>query len=182
MACQEAARCILSSPNYATFEEIGSVETDADDVPFDGRAEREALYDILQDTSCDYTERLARIYRQYSIDAKADDSWLEIIDSLEYLDADHKALFLQYSSSLRPDGADESLERFLAYLIYRHCTEAFDAEDFADRLAFCLFCERLLASLIATAQAESIEDVSRLASIISEEIEYSDDNTSALTY
>ena len=68
----------------------------------------------------------------------------------------------------------------MAYLIYRHCTEAVDEEDFAARLSFCLFCERLLASLIYTEKAETLQDVATLARIISEEIEYSDENTQAL--
>ena len=75
---------------------------------------------------------------------------------------------------------DAYLERFLAYVIYRHCTEAVDEEDFCDRLAFCLFCERLLASLICAENARSMQEVVVLASVISEEIEYSEDNTFAL--
>ncbi len=180
MSCREAAKCILSSPDYAVLEEVGSVDSEADGIVFDGRAERGALYVMLQDAACDYKTRLANICRKYSIDVGEDSRWLKILDSLEYLDADHKALFMNYSVQCRPDGMDEYLERFLAYLVYRHCTEAFDEDDFSDRLAFCLFCERLLASLIATERAEAIEDIARLASIISEEIEYSDDNTSAL--
>lgn len=182
MSCREAARLILSSPDYTILEEVGSVDADADEVEFDGRAERSALYAMLQDTAHDYTTRLANIYRKYSIDAGEDSRWLEILDSLEYLDTDHKALFMNYSAQRRPDGTDEYLERFLAHLVYRHCTEAFDEDDFSDRLAFCLFCERLLASLIVSERAETIEGIARLASIISEEIEYSDDNTSALMY
>jgi hypothetical protein len=68
----------------------------------------------------------------------------------------------------------------LAYLIYRHCTEAVDEEDFCTRLSFCLFCERLLASLICAQGATTLQEVATLASILSEEIEYSDDNTWAL--
>jgi hypothetical protein len=77
---------------------------------------------------------------------------------------------------------DAYLERFLAYFIYRHCTEAFDEEDFGCRLSFCLFCERLFASLICSQKAENLGEIAALASMISEEIEYSDENTDALTY
>jgi hypothetical protein len=87
---------------------------------------------------------------------------------------------MTYSSSRRPDGMDTYLERFLAYLVYRHCTEAMDDDDFGVRLAFCLFCERLFASLICSENARSLQEVSVLASMISEEIEYSEDNTVAL--
>ncbi len=180
MSCPEAARLILSSPDYAVFEEVGEVPTKADDVPFDGCAERGALYAILEEH--DYAIALEKLYRKYSIDAKDDDRWLEILEGLEYLNADHKSLLMQYSSTLRPEGreTDTYLKRFLAYLVYRHCTEAIDEDDFAIRLAFCLFCERLFASLICLQKAESLQEVATLASILSEEIEYSDDNTWAL--
>ena len=180
MSCPEAARLLLSSPDYATFEEIGEVDAASDDVAFDGRAWRTEVYARLQDVTKSYSERLSSIYRDFSIDVGEDSRYLEILASMEYLNADHKALFLQYSSSHRPDGKDEYLEHFLAYLVYRHCTEALDADDFCERLAFCLFCERLFAALIVIQSAESLQEAATLASILSEEIEYSDDNTSAL--
>ena len=182
MSCVEAARLILSSDDYATLELVGEVDAIADDVAFDGRAERDKLYAILQDRSCDYMENLAKIAQRYSINVYEDLRWLNLLDSLEYLDPEHKSMFMNYSSGQRPDGKNEYLERFLAYLIYRHCTEALDGEDFRERLAFCLFCERLLASLICLTAADSLNDVAVLASILSEEIEYSDDNTFALMY
>ena len=182
MSCAEAARLILSSSDYATIECVGDVNAEPDGVEFDGRAERGKLYAILQDTARDYTANLEEIYRLYSIKALEDDQYLEILSSMEYLDENHKELFLQYSSNRRPSGKESYLERFLAYLIYRHCTEALDADDFRDRLAFCLFCERLLASLICSETADTLQAIATLASVISEEIEYSDENTQALTY
>ena len=180
MSCPEAARLILSSPDYASMEEIGELDAAPDDVLFDGRAERTKVYDVLQKD--DYLSALAQIYRAYSIDVGEDNRWLKVIDSLEYLNAEHKQLFMQYSSRLRPEGEgkEEYLKRFLAYFIYRHCTEAIDNEDFCTRLSFCLFCERLFSSLICFKGAESLQEVATLARIISEEIEYSDENTWAL--
>ena len=179
MSCPEAARIILSSSDDTELEAIGDVDVEADSTPFDGRAARSEIYTILQ-TADDYPTALDRIYRKYAIDAGEDDRWLKTLDSLEYLATDHKALLMKYSSRCRPEGADESLKRFLAYLVYRHCTEAFDADDFCDRLSFCLFCERLFASLICAEGAESLQEIATLASIISEEIEYSEENTFAL--
>ena len=180
MSCPEAARLVLSSPDFAVFEEVGEVATVTDDVPFDGCAARAAVYAILEEN--DYTSALDKIYCTYSIDAGEDDRWLNILGSLEYLDADRKGLFLQYSSALHPGGQEkaEYLKRFLAYLVYRHCTEAIDREDFCIRLAFCLFCERLFASLICLQKAETLQEIAALASLISEEIEYSEENTWAL--
>ena len=177
MSCGEAARLILSSPDYNVFEEIGKVDVEDDGIDFDGVDARGEIYRILQDKSRSYIKRLESIYDDYRIDVGEESDWLERLNVLEYLDEDHRDLFKNYSSSLRPNGADEYLERFFAYLLYRHTTEAVDYEDFCARLGFCLFCERLLSSLIATERAESLCDVARLARIISEEIEYSDENT-----
>lgn len=180
MSCAEAARVILSSPDYAETEYIGEVDAQADGIDFDGRAERGKVFAILQDTACDYKARLEKIYCKYSVEVGEDAKWLEKLCRLEYLYDEHKKLFMNYSSEHRPDGKEEYLERFLAYLVYRHCTEAFDEEDFCVRLSFCLFCERLFASLICSERAETLDEVAVLASIISEEIEYSDENTSEL--
>ena len=182
MSCTEAARIILNSPNYTVMEEVGTVDASADGIKFDGRAQREKIYSILGDESLSYSDRLCEIYREYDISVGADGVWLAKLDSLEYLDDDHKKLFMNYSSACRPNGADQYLERFLAYFIYRHCTEAVDVEDFCDRLTFCLFCERLFSSLICLKDVGSLSDLASLASIISEEIEYSDDNTLSLIY
>ena len=177
MSCPEAARLILSSADFASMVEVGDVDAEPDDVLFDGRAERTKVYDVLQKN--DYISARAQVYDAYSVDTEEDDRWLKILDSLEYLNADHKELFLQYTSALRPaDGeAEEYCKRFLAYFIYRHCTEAVDSEDFCTRLSFCLFCERLFAYLICSQEAQTLQEVATFASIISEEIEYSDDNT-----
>ena len=182
MSCTEAARIILSSPDYAIFDEIGDVDASRDSIEFDGREWRGKIYEILQDPSCGYADKLDRICREYSVDKGADSHWLKILDSLEYLDPNHKKLFMNYSSESRPVGKDEFSERFLAYFIYRHCTEAIDEDDFCSRLTFCLFCERLFSSLICSERLETPDEIARLASIISEEIEYSEENTLNLIY
>ena len=180
MSCTEAARIILTSSDYAEMEEIGISAAEADGIEFDGRAKRGEIYAILRDESRAYEERLKVIYSKYALEAGEDSLWLKILDACEYLDAGHKELFMSYSSARRPSGKDEYLERFLAYFVYRHCTEALDADDFCARLSFCLFCERLFASLICAEGLDELCDLVALAVVISEELEYSDENTLAL--
>lgn len=182
MSCREAARLILSSDDYDASEEIGAVDGDEYTVGFNGMAERQRIYEILRNESASYKTRLEAIYREYGIAVGDDSKWREIFASLEYLDAAHKEMFSAYSSDSRPVDKDKYLERALAYFVYRHTAEAFDEEDFCCRLAFCLLLERLLASLIALQGAETLGEIATLASIISEEIEYSEQNTKALTY
>ena len=181
MSCPETARIILSSPDYISMEEIGAVSADGE-IEFNGRIIRGNVYATLSDSSLNYGERLAKIYGDYDISFGDDAVWLKKLSELEYLDERHRNLFMNYSSLCRPVGVDQYLERFLAYLIYRHCTEAFDEEDFTHRLSFCLFCERLAESMIISEGASSLGEVAKLASIISEELEYSEENTWALTY
>lgn len=182
MSCREAARLILSSPDYAVFEEVGEVDAEEYTADFNCRAERQKIYCLLQDDGVDYNARLGRLYRAFGIDVGEDEEWLGRLASLEYLDDCHKGLFLNYSREKRPEGKEEYLERALAYFLYRHLTEAADEEDLYCRLAFCLFSERLLASLIVSCGAKSLQEIAALASVISEEIEYSEQNTEALTY
>ena len=182
MSCREAARIILNSDDYSVFEQVGELDVESDGVDFDARDTREEIYTVLRDRERCYADRLKDVYGQYSIEAGDDRYFLDKIASLEYLDVEHKALFLHYSSKKRAEGKYEYLERFLAYFIYRHCSEALDYDDFCDRLSFCLFCERLLSSLICSNGAESLSDIAVLASIISEEIEYSEENTLSLIY
>ena len=182
MSCREAARLILSSPGYDVMEEIGEMNAENEIYEFDSRRERSKVYKTLASKSIPYKTRLDSVYAEYGLGAGEDSFWLGIISSLEYLEEAHKELFLNYSSQKRPQGKDEYLERALAYFIYRHCTEAYDEEEFRLRLNFCLFCERLLASLIYSQKAGTLQEIAVLASIISEEIEYSEENTQALTW
>ena len=181
MSCPEAARIILSSLDYSSMDEVGEVSADGD-IEFNGRIMRGKVYAILGDSSICYRDRLAKIYADCDISFGDDGAWLKKLSDLEYLDEGHRNLFMNYSSACRPAGVDQYLERFLAYLIYRHCTEAFDADDFVVRLSFCLFCERLAASLVVSEGASSLGEVVALMRIISEEIEYSQENTEALMY
>ena len=183
MSCEEAARVILSSPDYDVIEPIGEVDTTCDDFDFDGRKDREEIYKILKDQTLNYRGRLEKIYNKYQIEITSDSEYHNILSSLEYLDITHRDLFMNYSSENRPNSGeiDEYLERFLAYFVYRHCTEAYNPEDFCRGLSFALFCQRLFASLIYIKGAKTLDDVAELAIIISSEIEYSDDNREALT-
>ncbi len=181
MSCTEAARIILSSPNYAETECIGEIDAESEGAELDSIARREDIYRILNDYTQGYNDRLDKIYQKYSVNIGDDAKYLSAIDSLEYLDDSHRSLFKNYSADRSAIGCDEYRERLLAYFIYRHCTEASDIEDFRARLSFCLFCERLFSSLIRSEKAKSLDEIAVLARIISEEIEYSDDNTTALT-
>lgn len=179
ISCREAARIVLTSDDYDVIEEIGEIDGDPEELIYDASGERDRVYAILRDRSLEYAKRLWKIRSEYKIPDCDDEEALLKLKEMEYLDSSHREMFLRFSSKRRPNGSDEYLERALAYFIYRHCIESYDEEDFCARLSFCLFCEALLASLI---QGGDLEEIVDLASIISEEIEYSEDNTELFTY
>ena len=176
ISCEEACRILLSSDDYAEMieigEEDGEIYTD-----FDAVTEREKVYELLSDRNIPYAERLRAIAEKYGTapEKLSDEEWKELISDLEYLDERHRELLLGYSSKTEPSPEIEpELERALAYFIYRHASPAENEEEFRAALGFSLFCERLLASI---ATRSTILDRAR---ILSEEIEYSEDNTDAI--
>ena len=179
MACEEACRLILSSDDYADMVEVGEVAGEPLDA-WDTTPTRRALYALLSDADVPYERRLENIYTATAITPSlvTDGEWRELLASLEYLNDAHRALFDVYTSDLTtPKGAEKLLERAMAYFIYRHCTEAEDVTDYRVALGLCLFCERLLCAMI---RRHPQADVHELARILSEEIEYSEDNTEAI--
>ena len=173
LSCEEACRIILSSDNYAEMTVIG-VDGEENELFFDSVAERENIFEILSDRSSPYTERMSIIAKKYDIEL-ADIDWTDIINNLEYLEEDHRELFLKFSPNAETSlGTEKELERALAYFIYRHASAAENDEEFRAAVGLALFCERLLASI---APNDAILDCAR---IISEEIEYSEDNTDAI--
>ncbi len=176
LSCEEACRIILSSDNYAEMTEIGE-DGEENEFSFDSVAERESVYAILSDRNIPYAERLREIAEKYdaSPEKLGDGEWKEVLNSLEYLDEAHRGLFLSFSSKAEtPDDIEKELERALAYFIYRHASAAENEEEFRAAVGFSLFCERLLASIA------SKDNILECARILSEEIEYSEDNTDAI--
>lgn len=181
MACEEAARIILGSDSYTETTELGEVEGEPDDrSEIDTVAERERIYSILSNKALPYSERLGQIGDRYSVspDMLSDSEWCELLGSLEYLDVAHRSLFSSYSSNvIAPSVTESYLERALAYFIFRHCTECPSREEHRAALGLCLFFERLLASVAVARGVGDADGIAELARIISEELEYSKENT-----
>ena len=185
MSCEEAARLILNEENYWQLAEVGTV--DSEDIPmqFDTVAERESIYAQLSDENIPYCDRLRLLWDKYGASPKLlpDKEWQDILASLEYLDESDRELFSVYSSDeATPVGYEKALERFLAYLIYRHASSKETEGGFRASLGFAFVLERLFASLIKNEREADAERVIEFARIISEEIEYSEENTDDITF
>ncbi len=177
MSCEEACRIILSSDGYREIVEVGEIDEIPDEIDFDVHPHRNKLFSILSDENPPYIERLSLISKKYEVSPSSlpDEDWRKILSSLEYLNEDNKKLFSCYSSDLStPQKLEKPLERALAYFIYRHLAATYDESELRAALGFCLFSERLLCSL---AKAHADRDFWDLARTVSEELEYSEENT-----
>ena len=146
-------------------------------------AERDKIYAVLSDKKRSFYDRLSQIYTDFGVSPQimSDDGWRELFSSLEYLDESHKDLFAVYSSALDGEGCpDRMLERALAYFVFRHCSKAYDEGEFRASLGFSLVCERLLSSLARAQGASTVESLIPLVVAISEELEYSEENTDSI--
>lgn len=185
MVCEEACRLILSSNEYDRMEEIADTEdTDCEGGfifgEYDPISDRKRVYEILALENISYSERRCQIESEFDVspDMIPDEEWKRIITySLEYLNEEHKKIFLNFSSNKKPsEELEKKLQRALAYFVYRHCTPAYDRDEFRASLGMSLFLERLIASAVLLTGMKAEE----VAGIVSEEIEYSTENTDVL--
>ena len=185
MSCEEAARIILNATNYWDIEEIGVVSGESVTAArFDTVAERNSIYELLSDGNIPYESRLLALWDKYGTSPKllSDEEWRSVLASLEYLDkADGEAFSVYSSSESTPKRYEKILERFLAYLIYRHASPRETEDGFRASLGFSFFLERLFASIIKKEGNPDMDAVIEIARKTSEEIEYSEDNTDEIT-
>ncbi len=172
MSCEEACRIILSSDAYAEFTETGVVDGETD-LCFDAVALRSHIYCTLS-RNIRFDEKLKLICDEFNIQPLEKEGARELIAGLEYLEEAHRELFLNYSPDAFPREIENKLERAFAYFVFRHCSDAADKDDFRAAFGFAVFCTQLIASL---SDGENINDIAR---IVSEEIEYSEENTEAV--
>ena len=183
MSCEEASRVILSSDNYFEFYSVERSDAEwADESDFDAIEYRRIIYSILSDRAISVSERIEKIKSEFSIldSIHTFDEWNEILSELEYLDDEHRQMLSLDFFDAR-EGCELYLERFFAYLIFRHLSIATSLENLRARLGFCLLLLSVFEYNISKIDNDfgKITDVAR---VISEEIEYSDDNTDMLIF
>ena len=172
-SCEAAAEIILTSDDYMDFIEVEREGQAADETDFDTMSHRDEIYNIISNRGLSFSERLGVVKEKYFLsDAHSDEEWNDILCDLEYLYPEHRGM-LKVGGEISL--SYEYLERFFAYLIFRHVSISTSYDNLRARLGFCILLTRILGS-----GASSLEAGCDLARIISEEIEYSEDNTDAL--
>lgn len=183
LSCEEAARIILSSDDYAEMVIVGECEDEDTELMLDVLPYIEKIYSILSNDLLNYKDKLFKIYEigGYSYPIIDDERIRDIFSSLEYLNEENRALFSSYESvDISYLNVEKMLERALAYFVFRYFPKASDIEELFAYLGFCLLCERLIAFLAHKKGATELEDFLDVARTVSEELEYSEDNTYAI--
>ncbi len=183
MSCEEACRIILSSSEYRILHCADENTDCGEPKDFDASAKIERIYEILSKRDIPYSKRLEKISELCGIKEsilRNSALWSEVFSSLEYLDNSHRSLFQKYDfvENVR-DAYAELSERAFAYFIYRHASGADSPYDFKSRITLSFLFERLYTTLLSL-EDDSTTKAYEYARVISEEIEYSEENTDTL--
>lgn len=179
--CEEAARLILMSDDYGLYPSSDDCDEFAEETDFDTVPLREEVFSILKSQNS-HPDKLSLISEKYGLCDKLfdDEGWGEVTAELELLDSCDEELFDLSRETF--DGVYKYSERFLAYLVFRHCSIAKDYDNFRARLGFCLLMNRFFESAVSRLASFTEEDCIDIARRLSEEIEYSEDNTDTLIF
>ncbi len=180
--CEEAARLILAEKEFSEMRILGEYSKEcADETDFDTLSERTWIYARLSDGKLSYREKISAIAEKYGVSVRLSSDFDEAFSELEYLEEENLPLFEVGGEECRPEVQELAL-RFFAYLVFRHVSVATDILNLRARVGFCLLLLRMLEN--ATAKPDSLTDDAIFDTVrrISSEIEYSEENTSALIF
>lgn len=182
-SCEEAARLILSE-DIPEFVQIGEIDHPCDDFSgFDSTETRDEIYEILSDKDLNFSSKIKTVCYKLSIPEEAVSALLQrdFSQELEMLCEEHREIFKPKSK--RSEGEfDKYLERALAYFIYRHLGDAENRDNQRARIALCILLTYILENSLKCKDKVTFSDVCDLFRIISEEIEYSEENTEYLIF
>ncbi len=180
LSCEAAALSVLSSDEYLPTLKVGEGDTDSVGGCL---AERNEMLSLLADSGLSYREKLTRLTDKYDIGTNVSycEKWQKILGSLEFKDDNNARIILTEPHSHK-GVCEVYLERFLAYMIYRHVTCAESELDMRARLGFALISVAVFENMAASTGAKSPLEYAELARIYSEEIEYSESNTDTLIF
>lgn len=178
--CEEACRIILSSDGYYSFIEVEGEVDSPDETEFNTLIHRKYIYELLYlDDLLSYDETLYLLREKYALPNFRfyAQEWNKILGGIEYLDKSHRGSLKIGSAADKK--AKDYLVRFLAYLVFRHVSVAENYDNMRARIGFSILLTAILENMIAEENA-TFERIVEFARIISEEIEYSEDNTAAI--
>ena len=180
MACEEACGIILRSEDFDALEVVGYIDGEANICGFDPIVPRQKVFALLSDDSLSHSSKLKALKKicNSEADETSDEEIIGILSSLEYMSGESKAIICDYSQFAPLEAElEKPLERALAYFVYRHIPKANDEPEFTDILRFALLCYSILRSIAYKKSIKTVDDLIPYARTVSEELEYSEDNT-----
>ena len=166
LCCEEAARIVLTEAEKFSLD----LPEAAKNMSF--FAERQKVFDILQDRSVTVLERLKKLAVKYGLKLEiSGDSLYELYSSLERLDTGWDTELEKLKSSdgaaaLEREDTQIFFEQLACYLVFRH---------FDGGVGFVLV--SMLAVSAICASCESTDEMLDKVRMYSSEIEYSEENT-----
>jgi lysine-N-methylase len=189
LCCEAAAQLILSWPDKVTLVTLED-DGNEDALPEEDAlviAQRDALVSIAQKRTLSMEERIAQLEDVCGAAFPPEDMprWAAVLLELERLaEAWTRQLTLLQSAEPREKKLSDQwavhFEQLLVYLLYRHIPGALDDGDIQGRLMLCLLGWHVIRRLFLLQEAQTLDTLAELCRMFSSEIEYSDDNLSAL--
>lgn len=184
LSCEEAARIILSQEEITELEEIDDdgVDDTTEEIEKNIIEARDILSAKAQDRSIDVNARIDSICK--NLPSKSFTEWGEILSELDIMDNGWKELLKTVKNvELTELSTRHSIyfEKLLVYFIYRHVSSAYDTESLKKRVAFACVSARMIMALWLSSDQQTFEKLCDISRMYSAEIEYSEENTEALT-
>ena len=190
LCCEEAARIILTATGKTGFvlmDDDGVDEYLSEDEEIILQL-RDDLIAAMQNRSLPVEDRFRYMLETTEIPLPEFEGaeWAGFLIGLERLD---EAWTVQLESLMHaqpealcgaPAGFETAFEQLIVYLLMRHLPGALDDNDLSGRIAFAALIWKLLRSLFALQDEHTMDRLVELCRLYSSEIEYSDENISAI--
>ena len=180
LCCEEACRIILGQKSPVRLMEM-SFDDGTRPLPAEARFfdERQHVFDVLQDRSLPLGDRFARLTEEYGITENelTPAEWAEFYRSLERLDPKWSQ-WLDILESMDRFASPRDVqiwENLAVYMVYRHAAD----QSLCSSIAFAVHTVRLICTLCKATDAD-FDMICDICRMWSSEIEYSEENTSAV--
>ncbi len=186
LCCEAAAELILTSDGWG--ELIPTAEGESAVVPeapagFDIRRERDRIYESLGRSTVEYEDRVEEIRHLCKItERELCERVAGVLPALEYMSDDTQGLLTLALKRKRSTLYDEPLQRALAYFIFRYASPACSEAEMISGLRLALALEQILACVLGMPTIVDKYGIFECARMLSEELEYSEDNIDILRF
>ncbi len=180
LCCEAAADLIINQTEpFSTLVIDGDSHEELSDEEKELLAERDYAIAIVSDRSKSIGERVEKLMSAFAVpcDRRTPFQWAEFFEGLERLDSSWERYldYLKTMSVFEISEADsQKAENLLTYFLYRYIPQVLDGADIRSAVGFAVLSCRIILLL------SDISSVQETARLYSSEIEYSEENISAV--